>query len=527
MPWTVSGLAPQKAEIGAWIIVAGDRSDHELLSLIRYGAERVYNILKYLGYSDDDIYYLDPADTDGGGPDAVSPHRDGSTTWANVQSAITTWAAGKVNSTEGLGMYLFDHGGVNYMCIPGSPELSASNLNDWLDQLELVTGCNRVVIVYEACHAGSFIDEVSSSDRLIITSTNVVEGASVNPAGTWATFSELFWGGVETGDTLGVAFERATKFLRDNNYGQYPWVDDDHDGVGHETDAYNNLPNGGDGWDAIHTVIDNREEEDYLFLPPLIFEQVPWPIWWPDGSVAAVPVWAKLPAASSVTRVFVRVAPAGYAPSLPQVYQQQDGDSLFQDSPDLVQVVELSDPDCDGNFTGEINPSTRYGGYRLNFWGQDDDGRTSEYADTTLNFSTDGNPPPDDTPPEVQITLPYDGAVLNYSIISSVDLTAEADDDQGLASVKLFWDGKLVASQDDPHPPYQELVHTLSLSQQETGEHNVTAIATDLAGNVAQDSISVEVVGTNPLPSWARVALPVGIIAVVVVVVVALLRRKK
>ncbi|GAH27666.1 unnamed protein product, partial [marine sediment metagenome] len=133
------------ANLAAWIIIAGDRSDHSILRIIRSGCNKTYEALINRGFTASEILYLDPTDATGRNP--LSPYRDHDTTLINIQWAIETWAAGFVDATHGLGIYMFDHGGTGYMCIPGT-DITDSNLNTYLDNLETSTGCNRFVIVY-------------------------------------------------------------------------------------------------------------------------------------------------------------------------------------------------------------------------------------------------------------------------------------------------------------------------------------------------------------------------------------------
>ncbi|TFH28611.1 MAG: hypothetical protein E4G98_05145, partial [Promethearchaeota archaeon] len=145
--------AATNANINAWIIVAGDReSDHSLYYCIESGCEEVYDILLGLGYSADNIYYM-ADDWDGSLPSIAKNTSEK----VHIQYAIETWAADKVSSSLGLGIFLFDHGGTDSMSLPGS-NLVDSQLDSYLSTLEADTGMTRSVIVYEACHSGSFIN---------------------------------------------------------------------------------------------------------------------------------------------------------------------------------------------------------------------------------------------------------------------------------------------------------------------------------------------------------------------------------
>jgi hypothetical protein len=144
-------------QLGAFVIIAGDRSDHELQNLITNGADRVYDdLINYLGFPADRVYFLGPVT---GG---LHPNVNDTSTLAHIQWAIETWPVGKVSATHGLGLYLFDHGGGDFMCIPGGGGLTDTQLNGYLNALQSLSGCTRDIIVYEACHAGSFINSLAN-----------------------------------------------------------------------------------------------------------------------------------------------------------------------------------------------------------------------------------------------------------------------------------------------------------------------------------------------------------------------------
>ncbi|MHA1744827.1 MAG: C13 family peptidase, partial [Promethearchaeota archaeon] len=157
------------ANIGVWFIIAGDReADHGGLEFIIKGCDQLYEILIGMGYDDDDIYYFAP-EVEGY---YQSPYAHARTTRDAIYWAITGWAANKLNGTQqGIGIYLFDHGGIDVLALPG-PNLSPTVLDDALDILENKTNCGRSIIIYEGCHSGSFIDDLSQEDRIIITSTD-------------------------------------------------------------------------------------------------------------------------------------------------------------------------------------------------------------------------------------------------------------------------------------------------------------------------------------------------------------------
>ena len=89
--------------------------------------------------------------------------------------------------------------------------------------------------------------------------------------------------------------------------------------------------------------------------------------------------------------------------------------------------------------------------------------------------------------PQVSISSPQDGATVS----GSVNLSAFAQDDQGVAEVRLLVDGQLKCA---GSPSVSCAWNTRKVSQ---GAHTITATARDVAGNTATTSINVTVGGST------------------------------
>ena len=96
----------------------------------------------------------------------------------------------------------------------------------------------------------------------------------------------------------------------------------------------------------------------------------------------------------------------------------------------------------------------------------------------------------DNKPPAVSITDPAGGTAVSTSL--TVKVTA-SDDGSGLASVKLFVDGKLSGSR--AQSPAQ-----FSLTGLSAGAHNIRADAVDKAGNTGSMLINITVKKSTPAP---------------------------
>lgn len=117
-------------------------------------------------------------------------------------------------------------------------------------------------------------------------------------------------------------------------------------------------------------------------------------------------------------------------------------------------------------------------------------GRVNAANAVQMALDYDGEDPPADTePPSVVITAPDNGQLVSGQI--TVD--ASASDNQEVASVDLYVDGQLLAT--DTNSPYLFYWDTTEV---DSGAHVLQATAADDSGNTATDEIGVEVDNTAP-----------------------------
>jgi len=122
---------------------------------------------------------------------------------------------------------------------------------------------------------------------------------------------------------------------------------------------------------------------------------------------------------------------------------------------------------------------------------------TTEYYTTTGNnwqtrigsfkLADCGGGTPTDTAPTVTITNPSNGATVS----GSVNVTANASDDNGVTQVEFFVDSTSLGV--DTTAPYSASWDTTAYSD---GAHTVSAIATDTIGQTGNNSVSVTVQNT-------------------------------
>ena len=104
-----------------------------------------------------------------------------------------------------------------------------------------------------------------------------------------------------------------------------------------------------------------------------------------------------------------------------------------------------------------------------------------------------GAPPPSDTtPPSVVIVSPTNNATL----LSNVNLQANATDNLGVVGVQFMLDGNPVGNE-DLASPYTANLNTWQFSN---GPHTVSAVARDWAGNRDTASVNVAIANIGPPP---------------------------
>lgn len=232
--------------LGAVIIVAGHNEDYSLQTNIDNSANRAYRIFRGAGFTEDQIRYLASASQDPDG-DGVSEVAAPSTT-ANIQSAIETWAATRVDTDKPLYLYMMDHGLIENFCADGcggGGATGSKTLGEMLTALENATGVDEVNVIIEACHSGSFIDwaspgqtlydSLSKAGRVIITSTDREHNAYASAQGAY--FSDNFFTCIATSKDLKTCFNQARAAVTVSPNGQSPWMDDNGDAQYNSSDG--------------------------------------------------------------------------------------------------------------------------------------------------------------------------------------------------------------------------------------------------------------------------------------------------
>jgi len=123
-------------------------------------------------------------------------------------------------------------------------------------------------------------------------------------------------------------------------------------------------------------------------------------------------------------------------------------------------------------------------------------------SDVSSLFAADNGPVADTTPPTVSITAPAAGATVS----TSVNVTANASDNVGVAGVQFMLDGAPLGSEDTsaPFSTTWDTTHTAN------GNHSLTAVARDAAGNHTT-SAAIAITVNNSAPASPPPATNVAI----------------
>jgi parallel beta-helix repeat protein len=473
---------------GCCILVAGSKPDDEIVGVNNYGVNQVYKILRQVGYAGEDIYLMhqpryNPQDVDGDGQNDV----DANSTVANLRQAIESWALHRVSPTAPLFIYLLDHGGGFEFCINPDEVVRPHFMTNWITNLETATNAS-VHLIYAACYSGTFINSLSKSGRIIVTSCNVSQHSYSYGPSYYERFSVPFWNSIKSGHSIMDAFNYACQRMASRE--QTPLLDDNGDRIGH----CGCLPNNGDGALAANTYIGHCEWP-YPWISYAIAKQT---FAWPPPS--SVTLWAKVENKTNLAHVAVSMQPPDWCPPDPNSTLVVPNFERF----------EMTDPDHDGNWTVNI-PSINFtshasGSSKFIFLitAEEENGAVATPEIIEVEFTASGSPSDDTEVPKVYVERPLEESVV-YDMI---EINGTVTDDSCLQKVELYVDNKLV---DTVYlQPYSVSYFTLNLNTTAL-ENRATEILIrvfDSAGNTSNQSLTVyvnnfihDVVATDVTPS--------------------------
>jgi len=418
-----SGWLTVKDRAGYAVLVLG-RLDEDGEGLPEHAKtlDFVYSAFRERGFADEDIYYLR------GGLEQPSPYivvDDTEPTEEDVQRAIETWAADKMNATSApLYVVLVDHGKRgSFFVYSGSygesREITSAELGRSFDRLQdNLDGeaqDEKIVLVYGACHSGSFIPTVSGEHRVIITSTTedeVSHRGVIDPDDLirdGEVFVTEFFRNAREGKNLKRSFEIATAQTWEytatdtsagrSSWGQHPLLDDNGDGLG--TGEWLSTQPGEDGSLAHELVLgygfNVGDSTGWLTVTPTVSLG-------PDDPVPLLEAKVTQSPAIGLTAWIEVKAPSYWGASI-----------VDEDNPDSQHVVEMvslpsdnTDP-VDGIFRWSDFGDTfdMSGTYKVFYYVKDGaTDETSTYMLTTIYRLKEETNPPE----SVALVYPDDGA---------------------------------------------------------------------------------------------------------------------
>jgi len=195
-------------------------------------ANIAYKTLLWQGYTKENIFYLNPENTDAD-DDGYLNDMDSDATFENLEYAINTWA--KESAAELLIYMTGLSSGVGTFLINSNEVLRAEDLDLWLDELQ-ETMSGRVIFVYDTSFSGSFLPLLAppeGKERILITSSSEEQAHFLDEGRL--SFSYQFWSAIMSGSELYRAFLFARAMMKDV---QTPLLDANGNGIGNEYDDF-------------------------------------------------------------------------------------------------------------------------------------------------------------------------------------------------------------------------------------------------------------------------------------------------
>ncbi len=392
----------------------------------------VYQKLKQRGFQDDDIMYFSYDDQNR--KTGKTPSKE------EIKNSITQWALEKMNSKSGnLHIIMVGHGEKDLFNIfPDA--ITSQELSEWLDTLQHGLADQKITVLLGFSGSGSFIDDLSKENRVIIASTAPDERSFRGPEdiprdGDY--FVTEFFKGVSFGKSVRECFEDAVSRIESftlSDFGtlgypyydraiQHPLLDDNADRQG-----TNDL---------------SRMNKEGLLINDLFIGVSPLPENIPgDVTVTGVAdtlfleetenttnsIWAKVSDNTRVKTVWAEIKSPGYLPDI---------------STNLSQA-EMKLRKIEGTYSGEKYQWNSFefpdsGTYQVFYFAKDNiTGNVSPLMETKVYKAKHGNLPPE----PVELLFPPDKAIMPTTLLLDWKETSDPDGDQITYTVFI--------SKDDP-----------------------------------------------------------------------------
>jgi len=236
---SLSGVGvPPPGEYPTSLIVTGGGADslnwEYFINNTNPSTNDTYTKLAYGRYYEDiRLFYMNPIDLQDLGPDSL----DDGLIDQTIITAQTFHDAllGLYDSPDEYFpnvLFLAGHGHVGEFDINGNLEdnIKIDTLSLWLDEANL-DQATPLVVIFEACFSGSYMSDITASNRIIITACRDDQFADYLDG---ESFSTHFWHEIWYGNNVWDAFSFAYDWSMANLNGQEPLLDADGNGVPNE-----------------------------------------------------------------------------------------------------------------------------------------------------------------------------------------------------------------------------------------------------------------------------------------------------
>ncbi|MEM7129108.1 MAG: leucine-rich repeat domain-containing protein [Chloroflexota bacterium] len=333
----------------ALIVVAGAiKDDDPVQPYIYQVTDKVREVFMRHDYAAEQIRYL--------AADPTHEDVDAFASTANLEQAITAWAADKVSAEGMLTIYLMDHGNKEQIYLDKRQQqwVTPEQLDQWLEIVETKHPGLQVNIIIEACYSGSFISKpqtLSKPGRVIIASTNDASLAWTSREGG-AIFSDRFLAELDRKASLDASFRIAQSAALTFQPSQVAWLDADGNGIPNQTTDYTVASQRGLGV--------ANPLEPILWRPSIFTAHGPDEIQNGNGLLRA-----RVQDDIEVKDVWAIIYPPSYRPPT-------EGEALIRDEdfPAISTVQLLADQD--DRFSATFTGFDEAGTYRVVFYAEDD-----------------------------------------------------------------------------------------------------------------------------------------------------------
>ncbi|MBF0099455.1 MAG: DUF1566 domain-containing protein [Desulfobacterales bacterium] len=220
--------------IGKAIIVAGGGAyiQNTLFDVTRDLSNRMYQLLRKRGYTDSDLFYLNPYSENiiENIPEKVTDNQ--LVNGVPDMQAAFNWAHDNLKSGEQFVFYFHGHGYVNKLQLNQTASIDGDVLKGLLDSLPAE---NPKLIIIDCCYSGSLLEKLNGPNRVIISSSD-------NQSRAWnghkaESFTKLLSDSLRRGKSIFESFQAAMDKMKADKLfnGQTPWMDDTGDGIYSQT----------------------------------------------------------------------------------------------------------------------------------------------------------------------------------------------------------------------------------------------------------------------------------------------------